>query len=559
MLKRSSVIKASILSCLLALSLSLSMNISYTGNVSDLYPLNFMSRLTLINLAVFVILFMVILLAFLTVLRSIKEKKTEYHEADLARSVNERTLVGYIKDKRLVLIIGILITLIAWCVIFANYLPGTSMNDQLAIIGHPLAYSNNHPILYNLVLSGLVQTSRHLFGSGEYGFACYVLIQMIFSVLVIAFCVAWMKWRGVSEAICFVVWTYFVVCPVVINYSFCTIKDTLFAYILVLWIPFIWEYVIKDASDRSRISTLVIYIVLSIMTALIRNNGIYVSVFVGLILAARYFKNGGAKIIPALLVVVIVSAVPNAILSGLGVHQLFREAVGIPIQQIASVVAARPDSVSEDDQAYLNTLLSDKTFGEAYAPMSADMIKYDPSFNTEALEQSKGHFIKMYLRLGASNPDLYFYSLLSQTWGYWSAVSANGVQSWFFSVSDNYQSELDKAAIEEFGINNKSLYPDSISHLLDEGFAVALSAFPGCGFLFFGLLVFSLVIDAKVGKGVFVVCAPYIGLWLTILIATPVSCALRYGFPFVVAFPIMFGLMFSAQVQTASLSRQSNG
>ena len=165
----------------------------------------------------------------------------------------------------------------------------------------------------------------------------------------------------------------------------------------------------------------------------------------------------------------------------------------------------------------------------------------------------------MYLRLGASNPDLYFYSLLSQTWGYWSAVSANGVQSWFFSVSDNYQSELDKAAIEEFGINNKSLYPDSISHLLDEGFAVALSAFPGCGFLFFGLLVFSLVIDAKVGKGVFVVCAPYIGLWLTLLIATPVSCALRYGFPFVVAFPIMFGLMFSAQVQTASLSRQSNG
>jgi len=92
------------------------------------------------------------------------------------------------------------------------------MNDQLWIIYDPIGNANNHPLLYNIALAGCVRVGLILFGSANIGFALYVLAQMFLCAGVVAFCVVWLRYRGVGKIFTWLVVAFFAFVPIISNY-----------------------------------------------------------------------------------------------------------------------------------------------------------------------------------------------------------------------------------------------------------------------------------------------------------------------------------------------------
>ena len=91
------------------------------------------------------------------------------------------------------------------------------------------------------------------------------------------------------------------------------------------------------------------------------------------------------------------------------------ESVGIPLNQIARVAALDGD-MTENDKEYLNSMLPYESYKAIYTPTCTDNLKWNPSFNNEALEND---FFNHWFSLFIQNPRAYFEPWELQTFGFW--------------------------------------------------------------------------------------------------------------------------------------------
>lgn len=91
------------------------------------------------------------------------------------------------------------------------------------------------------------------------------------------------------------------------------------------------------------------------------------------------------------------------------------ESIGILLNQMARVAALDGD-MTESDKEYLNSMLPYESYKAIYTPTYTDNLKWNPSFNNEALEND---FFKHWFSLLVQNPRVYFESWELQTFGFW--------------------------------------------------------------------------------------------------------------------------------------------
>ena len=543
------------LALFLAGSLSLERLMDFTGNQGDSYPLNFIQAIEPGDVAIFVVVFAV-LLSVLEAIRRIVSRKAEEEEGiDAGPSSGasaRKSLANYFKAHWKAGLVYMVPIFICWMIVWANYYPGTSMNDQLAVIGLPIAFANNHPLLYNLALSGCVRLGVHVLGSGSAGFALYVLLQMVLCSAAVSLCCLWLRFRRAPRWVVALVIAYFALTPLIGNYAMAALKDTLFGYALLLWVPFLFELSRADESIWRKTSICVLLALLVLATSLTRNNGLYVSIVLLLVVFVISFRRRAWKMILAGVVAVCLAFVPNVWLSAKGVHQLFRESVGVPLQQLSAAVCSSEGSLDEDEEAYLNRLIPLETLRSVYAPMSVDLVKYNSDFDSDYLQQTKREFIRVYLSVGMKHAEIYARAFLSQTYGYWSLFANDSYQGTFFRISDNLRADTDIQAMEEWGLSNRSLYPESISVPMDGFLRAATSVFPGPGACFALIMLGCFLLCCRRGSAKYVlVFLPFILLWGTLLIATPLACAFRYAFPFAVVLPFVVAMLFISENRVA--------
>lgn len=543
------------LALFLAGSLSLERLMDFTGNQGDSYPLNFIQAIEPGDVAIFVVVFAVLLSVLEAVRRIVSRKAEEEEGIDAGPSSGasaRKSLANYFKAHWKAGLVYMVPIFICWMIVWANYYPGTSMNDQLAVIGLPIAFANNHPLLYNLALSGCVRLGVHVLGSGSAGFALYVLLQMVLCSAAVSLCCLWLRFRRVPRWVVAVAIAYFALTPLIGNYAMAALKDTLFGYALLLWVPFLFELSRADESIWRKTSTCVLLALLVLATSLTRNNGLYVSIVLLLVVFVISFRRRAWKMILAGVVAVCLAFVPNVWLSAKGVHQLFRESVGVPLQQLSAVACSSEGSLDEDEEAYLNRLIPLETLRSVYAPMSVDLVKYNSDFDSDYLQQTKGEFIRVYLSVGVRHADIYTRAFLSQTYGYWSLLANDSYQGTFFRISDNLRADTDIQAMEEWGLSNRSLYPEFISVPMDGFLRAATSVFPGPGACFALIMLGCFLLCCRRGSAKYVlVFLPFILLWGTLLIATPLACAFRYAFPFAVVLPFVVAMLFVPEKRVA--------
>ena len=434
--------------------------------------------------------------------------------------------------------------MLGWGIVLLLLWPGASMNDQIGIIGAPLAYSSVHPATYTFPLAWCVNTSNELLGTGNPGFAAFVIAQMVFCAAIVALVVAWLGWRGCGRTVCVVVVAFFALCPVVSDYAVTPLKDTTFSYALLLLVPILFEVAVQRERFWEGWRKPACLVVACLLVGTTRNNGPYVVIglAIGMGIACARMPHARMRVV-ALIAAVVLSLAPNKLADAyLGIQHAFSESLSIPLQQVAAVYRTGGE-VPEADRDVLTTAVEPVAAARYYAPAFSDPIKLnleEPITDSGYIQEHKVEFLLAWARMGLANPKTYVQAWLSQTRGCWDPLAKNFDQSFFLELSCNTPGSVEWDALKrKNGLSNHSLLPEAVAVPLRAVYERLLVC-PSVGALFLLSLLLALVACWRQGRTAPLAAAvPGLLLWATLMISTPLPSALRYGVYFVLAAPVL--------------------
>lgn len=177
--------------------------------------------------------------------------------------------------------------LIVWLPIIILSYPGNLCYDCLGQIEQGLGlspYSTHHPLLHTLIVSGFVKTGIFLFGSSDIGLFLYILFQAAVLAAALAGTVSRLAERQISYVLRFSVVCVYLFAPMYSNIVSTAVKDVPFMAAVLWYILLLEELVTEGFEDRKPIWWVKLILVQTLV-GLLRNNGIYVVVLTGIILA----------------------------------------------------------------------------------------------------------------------------------------------------------------------------------------------------------------------------------------------------------------------------------
>jgi hypothetical protein len=431
------------------------------------------------------------------------------------------------------LIIAVVVNMLA----FLAYYPGVGMNDGLNILNHGMEISNQFPVFYVLFIDVLAKIG-YAIGNLRIIIALYTFIQFVLMSVLIAGVCAWFWSRCIPRWTKYIISTYFLFEPLIIMYNISMLKDTLFSMLLLIVALCIYEACCNENIIESKKFRFVFYS--SCLGVIVtRNNGYYIilpclAIMIFIICHKKY-------ILMALVLTIFTILISSLATKYFGGGHLFQETVGVPLQQMAAVVANSGD-MSADEAEFIDNILPLNQISGAYNPYSVDAIKWQSGFNNVFLSNHKLEFFKIYFSLLCKNFNIYVKAYLQQTFWFWAPIQ-NGTVQCFFSIENTGGNMGLPEFMEKYGIYDKCLLPKIIEK--------PIKFYLGLGEKFmqegvcFWIMLFSLVIYIfKTKNKKKCLCyLPAVLLWLTIMVATPVSSSFRYVLIFLYAMPLFLALL----------------
>ena len=507
-------------SALFALLAILGKKIVFTGIVAD-FNSTFIKQFAYFDIAVFVCLFVLFYVA-LSCIALIFRENSKIHRLFTNSTVffKNRLIFG-----------GIIFCLIilCWLPYLLTLYPCSLLPDSLNSINQSIGnapLNNHHPILFTLIVKFFLTIGNVLHLNASSSIFLFSFSQTLFFAFTITYFIIWLAERGVNKYICYLILAYFLFSPVFIFYAVQVQKDTLFSLACFHIILILGDIVkMKESYFYNKINILkLIFTLLAIV--FLRNNGIYVTIIVliGLfIILPRLRKQ--------ILLFSFVSIIGILILTGPvyknnGLKEPAVEAYGLPLQQIARTIVYN-GKIGTNDLEFINQILPLEDFENCYKPCLVDPIKWSGNFNNKFLRDNQAKFLLVWAKNAPRNINLYTEAFLLNTFGFWAFGEKNS-----YGYLDTYVFGND------FGIERINLL-DKWLGINIESF-IAKYDYCGSGTLFWILLssFYVLLYHKKYKKTV--VLLPCFGVWLSIMIATPVAFSLRYVFILAVSLPLLF-------------------
>ena len=359
---------------------------------------------------------------------------------------------------------------------------------------------------------------------------------MLLMALIMAYFIARCVRRGLHRAFVVLLIIYTALCPLYPFYGISLWKDTIFSIAMFAFSLFLFATVAGDEDMKT--VDYVWYGVLLLLVIFLRNNGLYIAAFTALItflILRRQFRAKAQRLgIISLAVIIASIIIQGPVYDSLGFNSIKKgESLGIPIQQTAYIIAS--GGVIEDE-AYevLDEIMPMYNWITLYDPVVADTIKFDPSFNRTYFNMRTGDFIKAYLTLIKDNPIPALKGYMLATMGFWDATKSSSIAyicnthfgNATFFMTDYFEYYL--------GWSFKKLVEPK--HYLSSGLMV-----------WFMLLTLVAALSKRRYRLVIPIL-PTIGLWLTLMIATPVSFSFRYVYSLFLCIPLYILIILSSRV-----------
>lgn len=441
--------------------------------------------------------------------------------------------INILSSEKIAFFINVGLILIAWMPYFLRYYPGLLTADSCTQISQGIGISqlsSHHPIFHTAIIALFVNIGTTILGNINIGVAIYTLFQMIALASLFSIILKYLAQKEVPLIVRIVTLLYYMFYPINGLFSVTMWKDVLFAGIVPIFIIQCIELVFNTEEFLSKNKNIIIYIIVAVLTFLLRNNGIYVIILTlpFILIALRKFWK---KILFIFVSIAIINfMVNNVLFSILNIKKgSIGEMLSIPLQQIARVEKYHREELNEEIIDQINKYFKCDNIGNKYNPIISDPVKAE--LDTEYFDENKIEFLKLWAILMRSYFKDYVESFISNSYGYYYPEATHWVA--------NRTMEPNNMGLEQSPIIQVEL----IDCIIERRDIPIISMCFSIGIAFWiTVICLGYKIYKKEYKNI-LIYLPIFVLWLT-LVASPVFCEYRYAYSIFTTLPIYIGLDF---------------
>lgn len=429
--------------------------------------------------------------------------------------------------------------IVCWMPVFLTYYPGNLSVDSFDVTLQALGQtrlSNHHPVMFTILVRICMKFGA-IFGGITAGIVLFSILQMVIQALTLAFCTEKIRSYGANQVLLVASVLFSSFSPIISMYSITMWKDILFSCWLLLLVLYLFELLHGEENRKElRARELGIIVFLNVLIAFGRNNGFYIIFLTSLVLCF-YYRKQYKRVVPVLASsLVLISIVQGPIYDMCEIEKgSFAESVGIPLQQMAYTVKY-DGNITEEQRVFLDHILPLEEMKEAYCPTVSNGIKFHQDFNDAFLEENKGEFLKVWLEMLIHNPFKFVKAYCLQTMGFWHIDTVGYV----------YASGVSDTRYNTLGVTGRNLWKELTGIEIDcteHWHEPILNLFLSPSVPFWLILICAVVLIVRKQYPLLISLVPLIGLWGTIMVATPAFGEFRYVYGLYLAIPFLFFLL----------------
>ena len=314
-------------------------------------------------------------------------------------------------------------------------------------------FNTHHPLVHVLMLGGIVCAVHKFTGSYNLGIACYMLVQMMIVSGGFTWLLRYMRREKVSKGIRVISLLYFAFFPVIVMFTLCSAKDTLFTTALLMLLLALLDMGSDAETFFASKKKMAFFGFSAVAMMLFRKNGVYAfTVMVPILLIYhKYYRKKVAGLLAAVFLSYFVISVglAAALHAESGENQ---EILTVPIQQLARTYKFNKDTFEPEEIQILHEILSEEAL-ELYNPKLSDPVKV--RFQNSAFAADKSKYAALWLHIGLRKPLSYINAWLVNSYGFWypdtviDVYSGNTVFTFTYKDSSYFGYEVEEPGFRD--------------------------------------------------------------------------------------------------------------
>ena len=447
-------------------------------------------------------------------------------------SLNNKKLFAYF-------ILFTSLIMIFWLPYFFTLYPGGVSPDSISeirSIQNGVISSDHHPVAHQLFMLIFYNLGFKIFGSVNAAVSTISFVQMIVMASIFSYVIIFLLKNGINKKILMGVLLFYGFSPIFGYYSVTMWKDVLFGGFMVLFTISIIK-VVEYSRNNENISLkeMLPVFITSLLVIFFRNNAIYMYL-IFIPFAIITFKKFRKKF-----VLLFISVISIFIVVKYPVYNFFNisrsessEYIGIPLQQIGRM-AFKNVKFSKNEEKYLNGLIPIDVMRTAYNPQVSDGIKFNNNYNPKYFDNNKVGFFKTYAKLVFKYPAIAVESYFVSTVGYYYPNFMN------WSVANNVWEN-------DIGIYSEQKAPKFVQNYVANVESRDLSIISmqwSIGLCFWLILFSAVLLLIKTNFKNLIIYVPIFGIWITMMLASPVWGEFRYVFSAFTLLPLLLSIPYT--------------
>lgn len=433
---------AGILSFLFTTAMLFGVRLDAVGNV------NFKDWRLWISLPVLTCLFTILVRKFWDFLSGMEQRKNRLAEHIKMPGVPKKT-AEYVN------ILTFLFMLLCWLPVLLAVYPGFFVYDAqeewLQVASR--TFTTHHPLVHVLMLGGIICAVHKVTGSYNLGIACYMVVQMMVVSGVFTYLLSFMRKRKVSKAVRLLSLFYFAFFPVVVMFTLCSAKDTLFAAALLLLLLALLDMGSDEEVFFVSKSRKLFFVLSAVAMMLFRKNGVYafaVMVPILLLCHKKYLKKLAVLLAVIFLSYFVINTGLTVVFHAQGGEN--QEILTVPIQQLARTYKFSQEVFEPEDIEALHEILPEEAL-VLYNPKLSDPVKVH--FQNEVFAADKSKYVGLWVRIGLKKPLSYINAWLMNSYGFWypdtviDVYSGNTVFTFTYEDSSYFGYEVEEPGFRD--------------------------------------------------------------------------------------------------------------
>ncbi len=314
-------------------------------------------------------------------------------------------------------------------------------------------FNTHHPLVHVLMLGGIICAVHKVTDSYNLGIACYMVVQMMIVSGGFTYLLSFMRRRKVSRGVRLLSLLYFAFFPVIVMFTLCSAKDTLFTVALLLLLLALIDMGSVEQQFFTSNRKMLFFVLSAVAMMLFRKNGVYafaVMVPILLVYHKQNLKKTGLLIGMIFLAYFVINTGLTVAFHATGGEN--QEILTVPIQQLARTYKFNREAFEQEDIDILHEILPEEAL-VLYNPKLSDPVKV--RFQNEVFAADKSKYAGLWLRIGLKKPLSYINAWLVNSYGFWypdtviDVYSGNTVFTFTYGESSYFGYEVEEPGFRD--------------------------------------------------------------------------------------------------------------